>query len=183
MAYTHTEATSSGTPRTRRGMKAPLATFQYIVIRTVERLGPRQAYGMAIEEYVTTNLPEIAKKIDIAQVYVTTKRLTKLGFLVRSEGQAPNGSGHKVTFYAVTAAGVRAADESAAFFAAVAQLNGGINTNKTRSPMRRLSKPSPRAEQKMEQHEKSPTPPTTRPPKFAHTTRARASSRSRSQAG
>lgn len=174
--------TQSSTPRNRRGMKAPLATFQYIVIRTVQRLGRHHAYGMAIEEYITTTLPELANRIDIAQVYVTTKRLTKLGFLVPSEGQAPHGTGHTVMFYTVTPAGVRAADEAAAFFAAVAQLNGGLKSDKTQSPTCRVSKPTPQAEQKAQLYEKKSPSPSTRPPKLSRTPRARTSSRSNSQA-
>jgi DNA-binding PadR family transcriptional regulator len=114
-------------------MRAPLATFQYIVLRTIQRLG-KSAYGMAIEDYITAHLSQLASKIDIAQIYITTKRLSELGFVDDKAGPAPNGSGHTVKFYRVSEDGVRALKEAAAFFAAVAQLEGVHPHDKTTMP-------------------------------------------------
>jgi DNA-binding PadR family transcriptional regulator len=116
-------------------MRKTLATFQYIVMRTVQRLG-KGAYGMAIEEYITEHLPQLAAKIDVAQIYITTKRLTELGYLADTAGPAPNGSGHTVKFYRVSEDGRRALEEAAAFYAAVAQLEGFDPHEKTSMPAR-----------------------------------------------
>lgn len=133
---------STKRPRTRRGMQAPLATFQYIVFRAVQRLGRHAAYGMAVEDYITSHLPDLAKKIDAAQIYITAKRLKKLGYLDAHDGQPSNQSRHTVTFYSVTAQGVRAADEAAAFYAAIHKLEKGDRTSQQpASPMPAPSAP------------------------------------------
>lgn len=105
-------------------MRAPLATFQYIVMRAIQRLG-NEAYGMAIEDYITNELPELALTVDLAQIYITTKRLLEPpGYLTVREAPAPGGSGHTVKIYRVSEEGARVLDQAAAFFAAVAKLEG-----------------------------------------------------------
>jgi DNA-binding PadR family transcriptional regulator len=118
--------------RAPRGMRAPLGTFQYIAMRTIARLGD-DAYGMAIEDYISN---EIGLTIDLAQVYITTKRLLECGYLTAREMPAPGGSGHTVKVYRVSEEGARVLKEAAAFFAAVAKLDQEANPHGSTTPPR-----------------------------------------------
>jgi DNA-binding PadR family transcriptional regulator len=100
------------THRRRRGQR-PLGPFSYLVLRTVEKVPERECYGLRIEEQVSEYLREI---VDLAQVYVTLKRLEAKGLIIGKQAPAPNDTGHTVTLYRLTHEGKQALSAASIFY-------------------------------------------------------------------
>jgi len=94
----------------------PLGPFSYLVMRTIQKLPPRQCYGLRIEEDIAQRLKQVP---DLAKIYVTLKRLQARHLIIGTKAPTPNGTKHKVMLYRVTKAGKQALDEAAPFYRAL----------------------------------------------------------------
>jgi DNA-binding PadR family transcriptional regulator len=100
----------------------PLGSFSYLVMRTIQNLPPRQCYGLRIEQDITARLKLLKQAPELAQVYVTLKRLQAKHFIIGTKTTSPNGNKHKVTRYRITATGQQAIDDAAPFYRALQEL-------------------------------------------------------------
>jgi len=97
----------------RRGGHKPLGTFAFEVMKAIMELGPKKSYGLNINEHLMNKLRAI---VDLAQVYVTLRRLKEQGFLKSKVVPAPSGKRHMVVLYKITKAGAEALAASRAFY-------------------------------------------------------------------
>ena len=112
LSYSPNPATANS-PRRRRHGRRPLGPFSYLVMRSIHKLPPRQCYGLKIEEHISEHLGEL---VDLAQCYVTLKRLQAKRLIVGKQAPAPSGTAHKVTLYRLTAAGKEAIAAATIFY-------------------------------------------------------------------
>lgn len=96
----------------------PLGAFEHHVIVAVNQLGPEQAYGLKIREFLAERTGRNATS---GAVYVTLDRLEEKGLLLsQTTHPRPERGGRSRRTYAPTAAGVRALHAADSALAALA---------------------------------------------------------------
>ena len=97
--------------RQRRHVEKHLGTTQLIIMEAIMTLGPHEAYGLAILDYINDRLPN-DYPVDQAQVYVTLKRLLTRGYIAFAEPPRRQNNSPPLKLYLVTEAGERARSSS-----------------------------------------------------------------------
>jgi DNA-binding PadR family transcriptional regulator len=88
-------------------------------MRALQTLPARDCYGVKIEEHITEHLDEV---VDLAQIYITLRRLQQRQFVTSKQAPSPASPGHVVTVYKLTRAGAQAISASTAFYRKVDQV-------------------------------------------------------------
>lgn len=92
-----------------RAGRRPIGPFTFLVLDALRKLPPAHRYGAAIEEHLSARIKQL---VDLAQVYVTLKRLEGKQLIAAKEMPAPSGSAHTVVCYTITAKGNHAFTEA-----------------------------------------------------------------------
>jgi DNA-binding PadR family transcriptional regulator len=108
-------------PPRRRGSRRPIGPFAYLVLCAIRKLPAADRYGLMIEDHVSRHLGQL---VDLAQVYVSIRRLEKQKLITGKLSKTKRETGHKVTLYTLTAEGKKALGIGRQFYERVHAASG-----------------------------------------------------------